>query len=136
MNDWARRTTQLVSEGDYLDRLHEIYPHEEGVRTFDKKMENRIRRHYRSKDKYGLLNELLELEKFPYKDSYVAFLRKDRGAIERNPMTSERILNTLYSMGIERIIAGVSQPKEANTRRGQQFRNWAKQNFTWSDIQG
>jgi hypothetical protein len=70
------------------------------------------------------------LEKFPYKDSYIAFLRKDRTAIERNPQTVRRICNRLYDMGIENVIAGLTKPKEANTRRGNQFRDWTKRQFT------
>ena len=30
MNKWSERTLHLVREHDYLDRLQEIYPHEEG----------------------------------------------------------------------------------------------------------
>lgn len=135
MNEWARRTLQLVKEENYLDRLQEIYPHEQGERSFDSSIERRIRRNFQSRKYLSLLNQLLDLEKFPYKDSYVAFLRKDRGSLKRNPRTVERISSTLYEMGIDKIIAGVSQPKEANTRRGQQFKNWAKQNFRWATIE-
>jgi len=135
MNEWARKTLQLVKKENYLDRLQEIYPHEQGERRFDKKIEDRIRKNFQSRDNVSLLDQLLDLEKFPYKDSYVAFLRKDRSSLIRNPRTVERICSTLYEMGIEKIIAGVSQPKEANTRRGQQFKNWAKQNFKWANIE-
>jgi len=32
MNEWAKRTLQLVMEQDYLDKLQKVYPHEEGER--------------------------------------------------------------------------------------------------------
>jgi len=37
-------------------------------------------------------------------------------------------------MGIEGVVAGVTQPKEANTRRGNQFRDWARNNFRWVSL--
>lgn len=76
-----------------------------------------------------MLNRLLGLERFPYKDSYVGFLRKDRGAIARNPETVQRICDRLYHMGLDRVIDGVTQSKEANTRRGNQFSAWMREQF-------
>jgi hypothetical protein len=75
------------------------------------------------------MNHLLQLEKFPYKDSYVGFLRKDRTAIERNPETVRRICDRLFGMGLENVINGITQAKEANTRRGNQFGNWLRQHY-------
>jgi len=37
-------------------------------------------------------------------------------------------------MGIEGIIAGITQLKEANTRRGQQFTMWARNKFRWVNV--
>lgn len=134
MNAWSRRTLHLVNNQDYLDRLQQIYPHEEGERDVDQDILNSIRQSFEEGDDTALLDQLLNLDKFPYKDSYVAFLRTDRSAIERNPQTVQRISDRLYTMGIDNVIEGVTQPKEANTRRGNQFRNWAREHFTWVDI--
>lgn len=134
MNEWSRRTLDLVNNQDYLDRLQDIYPHEEGERDIDQNILDAIRQSFAEHDDTMLLHKLLNLDKFPYKDSYVAFLRKDRTAIERNPQTVRRICARLYAMGIDNVIEGVTQPKEANTRRGNQFRDWAKSNFQWVDI--
>jgi hypothetical protein len=131
MNEWARRTLELVNTQNYLDMLQEVYPHEEGERDIEPDTIDEIRRLFNAGDDEALLDLLLDLEKFPYKDSYIAFLRTDRGAIQRNPMTVQRITDNLYSMGVEGVIAGVTQPKEANTRRGNQFRDWARDNFNW-----
>jgi len=131
MNEWATRTLDLVNNQDYLDRLQEVYPHEEGERDVDPEVLDSIRQSFAERDDAALLDQLLNLEKFPYKDSYIAFLRTDRSAIERNPQTVQRISDYLYSMGIEGVIAGVIEPKEANTRRGNQFHNWAKDHFNW-----
>jgi hypothetical protein len=134
MNEWARRTLSLVNNQDYLDRLQQIYPHEEGERDVAPDVFDSIRQSFDEHNDVALLNQLLDLEKFPYKDSYIAFLRADRGAIERNPQTVQRISNKLYSMGIEGVIGGITEPKEANTRRGNQFRNWARGHFNWVGI--
>lgn len=134
MNQWSSRTLNLVTSRDYLDRLQEIYPHEEGERDIDETILNEIKESFEKKNDINLLNKLLDLEKFPYKDSYVGFLRKDRTAIARNPKTVERITNRLYGMGIDHVIEGVIQPKEANTRRANQFTNWARKEFKFVDI--
>jgi len=124
----------LVNNQDYLDRLQQVYPHEEGERDIDQNTLDSIRQSFEERDNIALLNKLLNLDKFPYKDSYVAFLRKDRTAIERNPRTVHRICDRLYAMGIDDVIEGATRPKEANTRRGNQFRAWARRNFDWVDM--
>ncbi len=134
MNEWSKRTLDIIRKTDYLDKLQGIYPHDQGEREVDGKVIASIRESFRRHDCASLLNRLLDLKKFPYKDSYVAFLRKDRDAIKRNPKTVERICNNLYDMGVEKVIEGVIQPKEANTSRGQQFSRWIRTNFEWVDV--
>ena len=133
MNQWSSRTLSLVTSEDYLDRLQVIYPHEEGERDVDEAILNEIKQSFEKKDDMGLLNKLLDLEKFPYKDSYVGFIRKDRTAIARNPKTVQRISDRLYGMGIDNVIEGVTKPKEANTRRGNQFTDWVRKEFKFVD---
>lgn len=129
MNYWSNRTLELVTTGDYLDALQNIYPHEEGQRQVDDTVLESIATSFTEQNYIQLLDKLLGLEKFPYKDSYVAFLRKDRTAIERNPRTVERIWQVLYKMGLDKVLDGIKQSKEANMRRGPQFMNWARTNF-------
>lgn len=129
MNEWARNTLDLVHNENYLDLLQGIYSHEDGPRNVSQKSIAAIRASFDNRDEATLINQLLDLDKFPYKDSYVAFLRKDRTAIERNPSTVRRICDRIFDMGIEALIAGINQPKEANTRRGNQFSNWLKMQY-------
>jgi hypothetical protein len=129
-NQWSEKTVELATTENYLDQLQNVYPHEEGTRNVPDDVITDIRNSFESEDVSGLLEKLLNLKKFPYKDSYVGFLRKDRTAIERNPQTVDRIYNRLRLMGIDKVIEGVTQPKEANTRRGNQFTAWVKDNFT------
>lgn len=98
MNEWARCTLDLVHNEDYLDMLQGIYAHEDGARTVPKKSISAIRTSFENKDETTLISQLLDLGKFPYKDSYVAFLRKDRTAIERNPATVRRICDRIFDM--------------------------------------
>lgn len=134
MNEWSKRTLSLVNDQDYLDKLQQIYPHEEGERDVAQSTLNSIRQSFAQRDEASLLDKLLNLDKFPYKDSYVAFLRSDRTAIGRNPQTVRRICDRLYAMGIDNVIEGVTQPKEANTRRGNQFRDWVREHFKWVSL--
>lgn len=134
MNVWAKKTVKLAQEGDYLDRLHEIYPVEPKPRTIANVKILEIQEAYKRKDKLTLINRLLDLEKFPYKDSYVAFLRRDRTSIQRNPETVNRIFSVLTSMGLPGIIQGITAPKEANTRRGNSFSRWLRNNFSFMDL--
>lgn len=134
MNEWSRKTLDLVTRRNYLDQLQHVYAHEEGEWDVSEDVITAIKKSYEERDEIGLITQLLNLEKFPYKDSYVAFLRKDREAITRNPETVNRICGRLYSMGIEGVIGGVTQPKEANMRRGPQFVNWIRANFNVLDL--
>lgn len=132
MNPWSKKTLNLVNRGDYLDRLMEVYPNESAQReAMQPEALAELRTAFDAKDDQRLLNTLLDLEKFPYKDSYVGFLRRKRDAIARNPKTVNRICRLLYGMGVDSVIDGISMPKEANTRRGSQFRDWAKSTFRW-----
>lgn len=134
MNEWSQRTLHLVTSQDYLDKLQQIYPHREGERDVAVNALDSIRQSFEDRDEIALLNKLLDLEKFPYKDSYVGFLRRDRTAIARNPQTVRRICEKLYEMGIGSIISGVTQSKEANRRRGNQFSAWIRREFEFVDV--
>lgn len=130
MNIWGKRTIKLAQKKDYLDQLYFVYPSEPESRTVAPETITSIRNAYEKQDNVGLLEKLLDLEKFPFKDSYISFLRTDRSAIKRNPKTVQRICSMLYEMGFDKMKEGIVEPKEANTRRGQQFRNWVLSSFS------
>ncbi|MBI3323250.1 MAG: hypothetical protein HYZ95_02155 [Candidatus Omnitrophica bacterium] len=131
MNVWARKTARIAQGENYLDRIQEVYPSSPKLRVVAKKALEAIEAAHQKKDRVQLLNLLLDQERFPFDDSYVQFLRVDRGAIRRNPETVERICNALFEMGIEGILKGVTAPVVANRRRGSQFKQWAKANFPY-----
>jgi hypothetical protein len=131
MNEWAKRTLSLVEHEDYLDRLQEIYPHHDKERDVSQTVIDKIKTSFAAeRDDFELLSNLLRLKKFPYDDSYIAFLRKDKDALRRNPKTVERICNNLYKMGVDKVIEGLMQPKKANQQRGNSFQVWTRKKFS------
>lgn len=51
-------------------------------------------------------------------------MRRDASSIERNPNTIDRICARLYRMGLSKIHAQCSEPKETNRQIGPFFRRW------------
>lgn len=79
---------------------------------------------FKAMDNVSLIYHLLYLDLFPIKDSYVAFLKRDNKAIERNPETINRLCGRLYEMGLDKIFEKCSEPKETNRQIGPLFRRW------------
>ncbi len=80
--------------------------------------------HFKQKDNLALITELLNLDLFPIKDSYMAYLKRDKSALERNPRTINRICGRLYEMGLNKIFEKCSEPKETNRQIGPMFKDW------------
>jgi hypothetical protein len=59
--------------------------------------------------------------------SYVAYLKRDKSALSRNPATASRLSGRLYEMGLKTIYAKSSEPKETNRQIGPLFRRWLNQ---------
>lgn len=102
----------LVRGHNYLDKLQKIYPHEEGERNVEEGLINSIRESFAARDNNALLNNLLDLEKFPYKDYYVAFLRKDRGVIIRNPETIGEFAQDYMNRALKELLRGLHNLKK------------------------
>ena len=125
MNYWTEISVKLANQRDYLDQLFRVYPLiPEIVRDLDEKKWKRAESAFNAKNKKELILALLALELFPIKDSYVAYLRRDKNSIERNPETINRITGRLYDMGIKEIWGKTSEPKETNRQIGPLFRRW------------
>lgn len=63
---------------------------------------------------------------FPIKDSYVAYLKRDKEALKRNPATVARLCGRLYEMGLDEIYSRSSEAKETNRQIGPLFKRWIK----------
>lgn len=135
MNAWARKTARLAKEGNYLDQLQVVYPSEPKLRVVSREDLDAIKAAYSSGECLRLLELLLGQSRFPFDDSYVQFLRADRGAIRRNPKTVKRLCERLFKMGLGEVIEGVKAPVVPNRRRGAQFKQWAKSNFSYVNLE-
>jgi len=127
VNRWIKLSIDYANQRSYLDDLFRVYPTiPEGIRDIDEESWLKIEKAFQDEDNYTLVCELLELELFPIKDSYIAYLRRDRGAIDRNPRTINRICGRLYEMGIDKIFERCTEPKETNRQIGPMFREWLR----------
>ncbi len=125
MNYWTELSIEYANQRSYLDDLFHVYPTiPEGIREVHKEGWALIEKAFSKKDNETLMSELLKFKLFPIKDSYIAYLKRDPKSIERNPKTINRICGRLYEMGLDKIYARCSEPKETNRQIGPFFRRW------------
>jgi Tsp45I type II restriction enzyme len=129
MNYWTELSIQFANQRNYLDELFSVYPlAPDVIRHLDETTWKKVEAAFQTRNDQELLQNLLTLDLFPIKDSYVPYLRRDRTALPRNPETVKRICGRLYEMGLEKIWARSSEPKETNRQIGPLFRRWLNQN--------
>lgn len=127
MNKWIELSIEYANQRSYLDDLFQVYPTiPEGIRSIDEDKWKQIEQSFEERDNDKLIRQLLKLELFPIKDSYIAYLKRDSSAITRNPRTINRICGRLYEMGLDKIFEKCSEPKETNRQIGPMFRSWLK----------
>ena len=125
INPWTQLSIEYANQRSYLDDLFQVYPTiPDGIRDIDKAAWKDIELAFKKKDNTALLEKLLRLKLFPIKDSYIAYLKRDSGAMARNPATVERLCGRLYEMGLKEIHFRSTEPKEANRRIGPLFKQW------------
>ena len=125
MNKWVNKSIKLANSKGYLDKLMEVYPVNLTLaRRVSAVEKNKIKKALGKRNSKELISVLLDLERFPIDDSYVGFLRKDRGALIKNPKTVKRIAERLFEMGVGGILIGASRPKASSRQVGQMFRKW------------
>ena len=73
-----------------------------------------------------MIRSLLQLDLFPIKDSYIAYLRRDSDAISRNPQTINRLCGRIYELGLAKLFERCSEPKETNRQMGPFFKEWVR----------
>lgn len=127
MNYWTELSIEYANQRHYLDDLFTVYPTiPEGIRDIEKNKLTQIEHAFQQKDNLALMDELLDCEIFPIKDSYVAYLKRDPAAIKRNPATVSRLCGRLYEMGLGKIFERCAEPKETNRQIGPLFRRWLR----------
>ena len=68
--------------------MFQVYPTiPEGIRNIDDDIWESVEDAFNRKDNERLVDELLKMKLFPIKDSYIAYLKRDKSAIKRNPKT-------------------------------------------------
>ncbi|MDR0790131.1 MAG: restriction endonuclease [Bacteroidales bacterium] len=127
MNKWIKLSIEYANQRSYLDDLFQVYPTiPEGIRDINQDVWQEVEKAFKIKNNDILIKELLKLDLFPVKDSYIAYLKRDGSAIDRNPRTINRICGRLYEMGLDKIYERCSEPKETNRQIGPMFRDWLK----------
>lgn len=125
MNLWTQKSIELAAQSNYLDQLYRVYPMSVNLRReLPLPTQNEIRTHLSNQDGKNLLRVLLGQKIFPIKDSYVAYLKRDKTAINRNPATVSRLAGMLIEMGFDEILDKTTAPKETNRQIGPLFKNW------------
>lgn len=127
MNKWLKLSIEYANQRSYLDDLFKVYPTiPEGIRDINNEIWANVQKAYYMQDNNLLIRELLKLDLFPIKDSYIAYLKRDPSAIDRNPNTVNRICGRLYEIGLDEIYKRSTEPKETNRQIGPMFRAWIK----------
>ena len=127
MNKWTELSIEYANQRSYLDDLFQVYPTiPDGIREINNEIWGKVEIAFQKRDNDLLIRELLKLDLFPIKDSYIAYLKRDKTASERNPRTINRICGRLYEMGIDKIYEQCSIPKETNRQISPMFKEWLK----------
>lgn len=117
MNHWLSLSIEYANQRSYLDDLFKVYPTiPDGIRMLDPELWQGAEQAFIAQDNEALVRAFLKFERFPIKDSYVSYLRRDKGAILRNPKTIDRLAGRLYELGLNKLWESCSQPKETNTQ--------------------
>jgi len=139
LNEWAKRTLELATNGNYLDRLLEIYPAKlPPGRPLPQDVKQKIVDLYHKGEYEKLVILLIELKDrnypFPIEHPYAALLRhlsrtKRYSVIKRNPQIIKELADLLVSLGLNNIIRGVERPKDINRTLGVAFKAWVNKKF-------
>jgi hypothetical protein len=127
MNNWTKLSIEYANQRSYLDDLFAVYPTiPDGIREINEEIWGNVEKAFKQRNNNLLIRELLKLDLFPIKDSYISYLKRDKLAIERNPRTINRICGRLFEMGIDKIYEQCSEPKETNRQIGPMFKEWLR----------
>lgn len=127
MNWFMEQSIDYAQQKSYLDDLFKVYPIEQNApRKIDETVWEKIENSYNNRNYEELIRNLLKLKLFPIKNSYVAYLRRDKNAIIRNPETIKRLASEILEMDLQTLRDKCRQPKETNRQMGPKFKEWIK----------
>ena len=128
MNHWTELSIEYANQRSYLDDLFSVYPTiPEGIRDINQLMWNKVETFFNERNNEELVKTLLAFDLFPIKDSYVAYLKRDKNAILRNPRTVNRLAGRMYELGLNKLYEKCTEPKETNRQIGPLFKRWINQ---------
>lgn len=128
MNHWTELSIEYANQRSYLDDLFSVYPTiPEGIRDINQLMWNKVETFFNERNNEELVKTLLSFDLFPIKDSYVAYLKRDKNAILRNPRTVNRLAGRMYELGLNKLYEKCTEPKETNRQIGPLFKRWINQ---------
>ena len=140
VNYWTKKTLNLATKGDYLDRLLEIYPAKlPPERPLPATVRQTIIDLYQKGKYEDLIVLLIDLKDnnypFPIEHPYAALLRhltkaQRSSVIKRNPQILKELADLLVSLGLNNILRGVERPKDINRTLGAAFKTWVSKKFT------
>ena len=79
MNKWTKLSIEYANQKSYLDDLFHVYPTiPDGIREINNEIWENTQKAFKSKNNKELLSELLKLDLFPIKESYIAYLKRDK----------------------------------------------------------
>lgn len=135
VNHWTKLSIEYANQRNYLDSLFTVYPTiPEGIRDIDENKWKIVEKAFKANNAVSLIQGLLDLDLFPIKDSYVAYLKRDSSSIQRNPETIKRLSGRLYELGLDKIYERCSEPKETNRQIGPLFRRWLARGIIGADL--
>ena len=74
MSKWTNLSIEYANQRSYLDDLFQVYPTiPEGIREINEKVWADVEKAFKRKNNGLLIRELLKLDLFPIKDSYIAY---------------------------------------------------------------
>lgn len=137
MNYWTQLSIDYANQKTYLDDLFQVYPTiPEGIREINHELWGEVEDAFNKNDHPNLIRNLIKLDLFPIKDSYVAYLKRDPNSVDRNPATIDRLSGRLHEMGINEIFEKCSEPKETNRQIGPLFRRWINKGSLGAELLG
>ena len=120
MNHFLSQSIELANQRDYLDQLFRVYPMcPDNIRDIDSAKWNSFEKAFNCNQQETMIESLLDFDLFPIKYSYIAYLRRDRTAIKRNPATIARIWGSIRFMK-----TSPSPKKPTNRQIGPLFKRW------------
>jgi hypothetical protein len=130
MNPWIRRSIELANAPGYLDELSHIYPVRTGPpRPLPPEIQEGLGAAFQNRDRVLLLRTLLKLGRFPVKDPYGAFLKKDPGFAHSTPKTVRRIADRVFALRFREAVHRLQEPVEFNQQIGPLFSQWLRRTF-------